>query len=143
VQDCFGVQMGLEKDLPHFLCHLAHQSVLRPCLDPYNFFQSDYKMFLEIVENRFLSFGFFLMVLWFLLRLLNDFWNLLQKEWGRLMSEPAQFLRSFFPEELADVIVGFSVMNVLDFFRTAGVDWLFVIIEKDFVVGFHVKCAEK
>ena len=56
------------------------------------------------------------------------------------MSEPAQFLRSFFPEELADVIVGFSVMNVLDFFGTAGVDWLFVI-EKDFVVEFHVKCA--
>jgi hypothetical protein len=49
------------------------------------------------------------------------------------MSEPAQFLRSFFPEELADVIVGFSVMNVLDFFGTAGIDWLFAI-EKDLVV---------
>jgi hypothetical protein len=140
VQDCFGVQMGLEEDLPHFLCRFAHQSVFRTGLDPHDFFQRDYKMFLEIVEKRFLSFGLFLMVLWFWLRLLDVFLNLLQKYRRRLMSEPAQFLGSFFPEELTDVIVRFSVMNVLDFFGTTDVDGL-LVVEKDFVVGFHLKCV--
>ena len=53
------------------------------------------------------------------------------------MGQPAQLLRSFFPQKLTDVIIGFSIVDVLDFLGTNVVNML-LTVEKDFVVRFHM-----
>ena len=53
------------------------------------------------------------------------------------MGQPAQLLGSLFPQKLTDIIIGLSIVDVLDFFGAAMVDRLF-IGEKDFVIGLHM-----
>ena len=77
VQDRFCVQLRLDEDSQHIFGHLAHQTVFRTGPDVHYFFQRDHQMFLEIVEKRLLSFGLFLLVLWFLLVLNYRFGDLL------------------------------------------------------------------
>jgi hypothetical protein len=53
------------------------------------------------------------------------------------VGQPDQLLGSLLPQKLTDIIIGFSIVDVLNFFRAAVVDRLF-IGQKDFVVGLHM-----
>ena len=138
MQNCLCVQVRLDKYFPHLFSHFAHYTVFCSGFNTNDFLQGDDQMFLKIVEEGFLSFGFFLMVLWFLFSLSLNLGNFLKHNGCRIMGQLTQFLRALLPQKLTDVIIGFGVMNVLNLFRTA-VIILFFIVNKYFVVWLHLK----